>query len=349
MADSIERRIGEARRTAFVAAFARELSTAAAFGLFAAGTLAFVLRFALRLSPATAALALLGALLAPAFAWIRTSRRLLSRGGAATWLDLRAGGTGLLLAEIETGDAAWRRRAASLLDESPALPRLRIGRLLGRPAPALAFAAAAILVPIPRSVLGPSPAVLESAVERLRDKVRALEEEVRLEEEVADEIETRLDRLEEEADRGRPESAFEAMDRLEDRLLAEGDRAAEIASKARDSLAAAEAAAGSDVEAAQASLEAALAEMTEGGLDAKLPPSLLEDLGSESLALAEGTKLDGSRLMEVSREIRDLLDKKMESLSRSGLLRPRPQTEGRDPLERYVEHECDSDCPPGGA
>ena len=352
--------VSRLRRRARQAAFLGELSRHGTVALLLAGTAALLLRLLLGLSTAAAAPVLGLVLLAPLTAWLSARRRFLSASGAAAWLDVRSGSTGLLVTGLELADGPgagwepWRERAAAALSEAPRPPGLRVERLGAPLLPAAAFAAAGLWLGLPAHEPGPPPGLFEAAVDRLTEKLETLEETVELEEELAEELRARLEHLAEEADAARPETTFEALDALEQRLEAEAFEAFEAAREAREGLAAAaeEAVRDGGEAAAQERLERTLAELAESGFAGEYPESIQELLGAEGLALPEGAQLDASQLLELSEELQQLLADRLADLQAAGLLKPGQLGElalaGELADIELVEHECGEECEAGG-
>ncbi len=311
------------RRRALAAAYLGALARHATAALFVAGTAALVLRFFADATRAEAALAFALVLAAPVTAWLAARRRALSAEGAAAWLDVRAGATGLLVTELELADERWAGRAEELLGACVSLPRLR-GRRIALPVlPAVGFAALALWLAVPVPAPGPPVRLYENALERLREKLETLEETVALDDELAEELRGQLERLDDEADTARPEAAFEALDRLEERLESEALEAVEDALEARDQLGEAQRTAlDADAEPgdAQELLERTMAELSEKGLAPNVPADLAERLGMEGLELPAGALLEAAELMELSDELAELLAEKIGELAEGGLL-----------------------------
>lgn len=331
----------------FLGALGRFAMTA----LLACGTVALFLRYVLHLERLDAALAFAPLAFVPVAAWIVARRRRLSRAGAVAWLDLRTDANGALLTDAELGDARWSPRVEASLARDVVLPRPRVGRPVLQTCPALAFAAAALWIELPRDPVLPPRKLEDALVERVEEKLDTLKEEVALEPELEKELEARLDRLQDE--RGDPEQAFEAIDGLDARLAQEGERLEESLHDAQESLDAAGSSASSDPEGAQKALEAALGELAKAGLDKNLPESLQSELGSSSLELPPGTKLDATTIEKVSRELSEALAKKADALAKAGLAKGQLGKKGElAKLDDFkpTGHVCDERCKkqPGG-
>ncbi|MBK7874200.1 MAG: hypothetical protein IPJ77_00330 [Planctomycetes bacterium] len=336
----------------FWGVFLGALGRLALWGFLVCGTLALLLRYVLRLERADAAWALAPMALVPLAAWIVARRRRLSHAGAVTWLDLRTDANGALLTELELADARWTSRTDAALARSLALPRPRLGRPALQTFPALAFAAAALWIELPRDPVLPPRKLEDALVERVEEKLETLKEEVALEPELEKELEARLERLEDE--RGDPEQAFEAIDGLDERLEQEGERLAETIQDAQDSLSQASESAASDPESAQKELEQALGELAKAGLEKNLSEELKSQLGSDSLELPPGTKLDARKIEALSKELSEALATKLDKLGKAGLakmgkLGKKGELAKLDDFEP-TGHVCDENCKknPGG-
>jgi len=345
----LEGSIARLRRGAWAARLLRELSLHAALALFAAGAIALALRFGAGWSRPDAALALWLVALAPLTAYLRARPGLLSRRGAEAWLDIRSGGSGLVLTAAELDDPRWRAETERRLASAPAPPRLRLARPLSRLVPALAFAAGALVLDPPAARAGTPERAVLGVVEKIAEKLATLEETLQLDPAEAEELHARLERLRAEAGEARPEASFEAVDRLEERLEALAREALDAAERARGELAAGS---GQDLAAEQAALERALETLSRSALANELPESMRGKLDA-SLRLPEGLELTPAELAGMSQELRELLAARLGELAQAGLLKPGElrrlgelaSLEGFQP----TEHVCDERCgKPGG-
>lgn len=344
------------RRRVFAAVFAARTAQFVLFALFACGSAVLLARAAFDVETARAAWLFAPLALAPAFAWWRARKSGLSHNGAVAWLDVHLGAGGALLTRLEHDDARWRGSIERAFERPIALPRARLARPLLGLVPALAFAAAALFVELPRAASLPPRRVEVAAIERVEEKLAALEEEVALEPELAQELEARLERLKDEP--GSPEDTFEALDQLDARLNAEGDRLTEELRDAQESLARAADSASLDTDAAQRELEKTLGELTRAGLGKELPNEMLSALGASSLELPPGTKLTSEQMETLARSLDGTLSEKLAQLERAGLGKSlgklgRPGKAGElAKLDDFqpTEHVCDERCgkQPGG-
>ncbi len=354
MPRSIDVELVRLRRRALLAAFLGEWSRHALLAGFVAGAAALIARAAFDLPAPQAAWALLLVAVTPLTAWLRARGRFLSSAGAAAWLDLRAGATGLVLTEFEVADERWRARAVHLLGAREALPALRMRAPLVRTISGIAFVLLALWIELPSAAaLGPAPQLYDSALEDLRTKLETLEEVVGLQEETRAEIDERLARLEAEAEETRsPEATFEALDQLDERMAELAERAkdaAEEMSEAMDTAGGGE----EDPGARQEELERARAKLADAGLAAKLDEAVSAKLAA-SLAPETGTTIDLSEWSKLSEELRAALEAKLAKLADAGLLKSgklgklAKLGEPGD-LEQFVMHQCDENCKkPGG-
>ena len=200
--------------------------------------------------------------------------------------------------------------------------------------------------PLPRDPFLPPRKIEEAAVERVAEKLATLEEQVTLEPELAAELETRLERLKEEV--GNPEQAFEAIDRMEERLGQEGERLSEQIQDARDSLSKASESAASDAEAAQKELEKTLGELAKAGLGKHLPEELQRELGGSSLELPPGVQLDPQKIEALSRELGAELARKLDRLGKAGLAKLGKLGKAGELAKlddfKPTGHVCDENC-----
>jgi hypothetical protein len=352
VARDLDSSIERVRSRVFQAVFGSALLTWLAGLLFALGCIALALRAALDWPLARTLLVFAPLVFAPVVAWRIARRKQLSRAGAAAWLDVQSGSSGVVVTGFERSDAAWRTRVDESLARAEILPRARLQKPSMAAFSGLAFAALAVWVPIPRTALGPPIALQQAAVERVEEKLATLEEEVALEPELAAEMRETLQRLKDEDALANPESAFEAADHAEARLSDEARSKAEAAEKGQEDLAAAADSAERDPEAAQKRLEAAMGELSKSGLAKGLAKGLEKELGSASLELPAGTKLDAGAIEKLSGELSDKLGDKLAKLAKAGLLKPgSPGKTGKPPgLEKIADHVCTAECRknPGG-
>ena len=345
------------RRRVFVAVFAARTAQFALAGLFACGSAVLLARGVFDVERARAAWLFAPLALAPVFAWWRARRTELSHAGAVAWLDVHLGAGGAMLTRLEHDDVRWHAAVERAFERPVALPRARVGRPLLGLVPALAFAVAALFVELPRAIVLPPRRVEEAATMRVEEKLAALEEEVALEPELAQELEERLERLKDEP--GSPEDTFEALDQLDARLNAEGERLTEELRDAQESLARAAESASLDSDAAQRELEKTLGELTRAGFGKELPNEALSALGATSLELPPGLKLTSEQMDALARSLDGALGEKLAQLERAGLGGKQPGKSGRPgkagelaKLDDFkpTGHVCDESCAkqPGG-
>lgn len=334
----------------FVAHFLFHLTIAVALS----GAAAIFLRSFYQYSRFDASLAFVLVAFTPATAWFAARRNFISEATAAAWLDLRAGATGLLLTEIESGDGKWASRAEALLVNAAALPPIRIRKQMWKLAPAVIFAIAAVAVPISRA--DRVPALTAHSLEQIADKLAALEENVKLEEKTAEELHERLDRVREQLDAMRPEAAYEAIDRLQEKLQEESEKATEDASRAMQTFAKAGEATKSDPMAAQEQLEQALADVKNAGLTQGIADQLLKKGFPGNMSIPEGTKLEPAETLKLSEAAREALAEKLEKMAEAGLLTKKSgekiagnnSKKAKVDWDKFKEHKCDESCKEGG-
>lgn len=320
-----------------------------ALATFVLACVALALRAALEWSTARSLVCFAPLVLVPFFAAWDARRKRPSAAGVVAWLDVNGGRDGALVTGHEVGDPAWSARVTAALARVRTTPRARSGRPLALSCAASAFAAAALLVPIPRDVPGPGTRVQTAAIERAQEQLATLEEEVTLAPVVAEELHEALDRLRDEADPATMESTFEALDRASDRVADEARARAESAQSASEALGAAAGTAESDAEAAQKALESALAELNASGLAKGLEGLLPEDLADGKLELQSGTQLDAATLAKLANTLDAKLSEKMARLAARGLLKPGTFGKAGKPGD-VAEHVCTAECRknPGG-
>jgi len=142
----------------------------------------------------------------------------------ATLLDMRAGGTGLLLFELEAGADAVRSCADRLPSGTQrgmlTQPRPDLRRISKRMAPGLLFLLAATLLPVRAVASHGIDPISERRIEELQLLAEALDENLELEEQLREEIQQNLEALKSESNPDQPqgEALREALDQLESRL-----------------------------------------------------------------------------------------------------------------------------------
>jgi hypothetical protein len=358
MLPTLEAGVASLRRRRLAQRWVELLGMHAQVVLFAAGVVVLVLRVLGRWESREAAplIGVAGLALLTSYALAR--RRLPVAASAAAWLDVRGGARGQVVTEGELGGSEWSEGARRQLERALAdLPRIEWKRALRPALPAAAFAVLAVWVPIPRAAIGPPPVVTETLIEELQEKLETLEETLDVAPEVAEEMEARLERIEDEAANGQPESTFEAIDRLGERLDAEAEKALEAAQQASQDLAGA--ASDPSLADAQAALESALAGMKEAGLGKDMPESVQNALAPGSLSLPQGVQLSSAELAALSKELKGVLDERLAKLAAGRLIDPSKLRELKlgaggelvdlSDFEFDPDHVCDEECKkPGG-
>ncbi len=350
----LERSIESLRRRARLGAFLGATLRALAIGAAALAAVALVLRVGFGFERAESAWVFAPLVIVPIAAWILSARRTPSRATAAAWLDVRAGGSGAIVAEDELADPRWNARLEQELARSPRLPRIRVAQPARLAALALAFGVLVIGVPIPAAVLGPVTTVQESVLERVEEQLKALEEQVDLEPELAQELHEALERLQREGALAEPEAAFEALDRAQEKLESEAYERAEMAQTAADDLARAGEDAARDPEGAQHQLEKTMEALAKAGFSKDIQSALEKELGAAGIALPPGTKLDAGTIEAISKELAKQLAARNGELAKAGLLSAKSlaklgELAKLDEFE-FSDHVCDAECEkkPGG-
>ena len=348
----IERTIRRLERRAFLAILVAELLRWLALLAFAAGTAVLLGREVWKVEADRSAWLFLPVAAALPVAVLRARARRLSRAGAAAWQDVRGGASGLLLTGLEVPDPRWQVEIEKAAERSTrALPRVRMGGETYAVGAALVFALLSWWIHVPRTTAGPPLGLITAAVERLAEKLATLDEEVKLDEELATDLAERLERLRERIEEATPESAFEAIDRLEERIQAEAERVREELEAAHDDLAAGLLDAARDPAAARESLRRAMEKLSALGFDEELAAEL-EALAARfeagNLQLPPGLEFDPALLAKLSGRLGELLAGKLGSLADAGLLKNAklfdPAALKRLADLRFTEHECDESC-----
>lgn len=350
----LERSIERLRRRAFLGAFLGTFLRLLAISAAVLAAVALLLRVAFRYEQEEAVWVLAALGLVPIAAWILARRRVPSRGATAAWLDVRAGGTGAIVAGDEIADPRWEAEVERALAREPALPRLHVARPARLAFGALAFAALVLWVPIAPAVVGPPTAVQESVLERVEEQLKALEEQVELEPELAAELRETLERLQREGALQEPEAAFEALDRAQERLEQEAYERAEVSQSAQDDLARAAEDAARTPEAAQEQLEKTMQQLAQAGFSKDVQSALEKELGAAGVSLPPGTKLDAEKIEAISKALAEKLAARNGELAKKGLLDAKAlaklgELAKLDGFE-FNDHVCDEECEkkPGG-
>jgi hypothetical protein len=231
MARDLDARIQDLRRHLHRRQLAALLCRGATLAVGAAGTLVLLLRHFAGVSRTGSAAAFLLLLPALVVAQVLARRRRPGRDRVAALLDLSTGATGLVLTEALVADPRWLPRVDEVLASEPPPPAVRWGRLLRPVAAAVAFAAAALLVPVVPARAAP-PRLPPSALDELEARLEVLEELAAVEDPATRELRERFESLEKEVESRRGESTFEALDRLAEAL----DRRSREVAEALDDL-----------------------------------------------------------------------------------------------------------------
>ncbi|MCY3001854.1 MAG: hypothetical protein NTV21_08620 [Planctomycetota bacterium] len=255
---------------------------------------------------------------APIVAWVLARRSRPSAAAAAAWLDVHAGAAGYVVTENELGQSSWTPRTEEALTSAlAALPRVDVVRAAKPVLAAAVFAAVALWIELPETVVGPPQAVSTAALERVEEQIETLEDALAVEPELAEELEERLEAAKADAEAGNPESTFEALDALEQRIEQAVEHAEQMAEQAARELN--QAATDPNLAKAQDALKNALSKMDSAGLSKDLPKSVQEALpeGAQSL---DGEQLSSAELAKLARELKGGLDARLAKLANGRLV-----------------------------
>ncbi|MBC8405571.1 MAG: hypothetical protein H8E15_10115 [Planctomycetes bacterium] len=284
----------------------------------------------------------------------------------ATLLDLRAGGAGLLLFELErlknpsTADIA---RLSSHRMEVQTQPRPDIRRILRTLLPGLLFFAATLFLPVRVPAAVSNDPISQRRIEELQQLAEALDETLVLDEQLREEIQQNLEALTSESNPDQPEGEAlrEALDQLESRMESvAAEEAQQLEDQLRQSADAARDAAAEDPMQRENALDmlGELAEkMKEDGALPEMPlnAEFLEQLAKNGLSeefleqlkklaesgmldqlgeLARGMKLDpelAKKLAEMlSGQLSQAALEKLAELAKQGLLKNMQRMEGME-------------------
>ena len=256
---------------------------------------------------------LTGICLGLAWAMWRYSSRKVDDEQIATLMDLRMGGDGRLLFELESGVSTGENLPENLTSPRPDLRRIARSLL-----PGLAFFAATVLLPVRVPAAPGVDPISERRIDELRQLAEALDGTLELEEELREEIQQNLDALEAQAGQEQPEGEAlrEALDQLETRLEnAAAENAQQLEDNLRDSAEASNQAASEDPTQRENALDE-LGELAEQMQDDKYLPEDLVDqsmlkhlaeqgLSQESLSMLEKLAKSGQldRLGNLARDM----------------------------------------------
>jgi len=343
------------RRRVVIGSFCEALALAVPLLLFVAGVWILVARFLLGepLGVALGGLAVVA--LALPFAVWRTLRSLPDDAQLVAELDHFSGGTGVLVTQYEVGDERWVPQAVRV-SHALRLPALepRVGNGLWGSLFAVLFIGSSLWFAPPAPAADLPRVLLDSALERLADKVDGLDAIGALSPEQLEELTERLAELGTNLDAGSLEQAFESLDRFQDELGRLGTENAELLAGLR----ALASELGSNTE-VQAELERMLADPSTSRL---LESALRElgasgglsfdpqELGAELAALAADGRLDAFR-----GELSQALVQRMGNLAGKGLVDPAALRELLNrrlslapPSTRPAKHSADCDVHNGG-
>ncbi len=256
---------------------------------------------------------LTGICLGLAWAMWRYSSRKVDDEQIATLMDLRMGGDGRLLFELESGVSTGENLPENLTSPRPDLRRIARSLL-----PGLAFFAATVLLPVRVPAAPGVDPISERRIDELRQLAEALDGTLELEEELREEIQQNLDALEAQAGQEQPEGEAlrEALDQLETRLEnAAAENAQQLEDNLRDSAEASNQAASEDPTQRENALDE-LGELAEQMQDDEYLPEDLVDqsmlkhlaeqgLSQESLSMLEKLAKSGQldRLGNLARDM----------------------------------------------
>ncbi|MFN0205886.1 MAG: hypothetical protein ACKVS6_06185 [Planctomycetota bacterium] len=354
-ANIVKNSVERLRRRAIVAEYLTNWLFHFAIAVALAGAAALCLRVVTNSSRTEASLLFALAAVTPLSAWFASRHKFMSYKGAVAWLDLRAGSTGLLITDSEINDPNWKASAESLALEQSRAPKLRISKPILRMLAAVLFAIAAIAVPVSRGDARGNE-VSARLLEQLDEKLKTLEEEVRLEEKTAEELHQKIERAKEQIGEVQAETAYETVDRIQEKISEQAEKATESAEQIQQSLSEASKDATNDPSAAQEQLEQALAELNDSGLIKGLEEELSQLGIPENLELPEGLKLDPAQLEKMSEALKEALKEKLQKMAKDGLLSKRESGKlaSGKPGDKQIdwsklqEHECEDECEEGG-
>jgi hypothetical protein len=351
-ASLLEKTITSLRRRSKFAIFSGTFLRWAGIAAGISGSLVLLLRAGFREEPWPTPAYLVPLLfgLGAAFYW--AGRRGMSRQGAAAWIDVHAGGSGLIVTGSEIQDERWQTEFEGALANAHRMPGLEVRRPASAALCGFGFLSLALFIRIPEpEPLGPSPEFVTSLAENVAAKLLALTENINLDEELAEELEERMERIKELAEEAPTESIFEAIDRLEERLGREGERVSKDLEQTLSDLWKSMEDGSLDQESMEQMLERAKGMLAAAGLGDKLPEDLAKMLGS-SLELPAGMELSPAELMELAEGLSGLMEGSLGEMLGAGLMSASKLAIASKfaKLENFLpnDHECDEECREGG-
>ena len=307
---------------------------------------------------------LLAALPAAVLVWLAAGwwarRQVPSRAQALTLLDRVNRRGGLIMVGDVAGRDAWLARDADRPLQLPAV-RWRARPGLGALTVTVLFAAAALLIPIPRPEAAEAALDLGRSFHSLQQQVDVLEEQRIWEKPEAQRARSAMQQLDAQASAQDPAKTWEALDHLRQQVDDRGQEAAELARQRMQEAAAAEAMAqalqdggdsleadrlGEAMRALRELSEAAAGEPASG--DEALPPDLGRALSEAGL---DGAALSPEMLEALAEAMSgrgDQLREMLEALSEAGLDRMAQSSDGEpvaiDPTELLDFLQSEGTC-----
>lgn len=351
----LERALAALRRQLWIRAFCEALALALPILLFVSGVWILCARF---LFDATLPVALWGLACLPlalVFAVWRAQRAVPDDARLAATLDQQAGGTGVLLTQLELHDARWQGQAQRVW-ATAVKPRLepQVGNGLWGSFFAGLFIAAALLFAPPAPADGLPVGLLTRNLARIADEVASFEELGLLDEERQAELQQRLEAIAETLAAGGLEQAFESLDRFGEDLERLAAEHADALGQLRDLADRLGAGDREDLSAALASMSQSLGDpATQALLREALQAFGAHDLGAHLDAETLGAFLAGlestQALEGLSEQLSEQFVKRMGELAARGMIDPEAlaaalRRERWKPARKADAAEHASDC-----
>jgi hypothetical protein len=152
-------------------------------------------------------------------------RSQLAEERAVALIDSHNRSGGMLLAELETGDHAWKSRHGTL---APPRLRLNLNRRLPALLVSLLFIALSVTIPVRQATGNRDPRLdLQEMQQSAAAQVEALAEAGLIDENKADELKETIEQITSASDRNDPSKTFEAFDQLQEKMRKESAAGAE--------------------------------------------------------------------------------------------------------------------------
>jgi len=245
-------------------------------------------------------------------------RSQLAEERAVALIDSHNRSGGMLLAEFETGDHAWKSRHGTLV---PPRLHLNLNRRLPALLVSLLFIALSITIPVRQATGNRDPRLdLKEMQQSAAAQVEALEEAGLIDEKKADELKETIEQITNASDRNDPSKTFEAFDQLQEKMRKESGAGAEKMLSEQENLQALQSLAdqlknAESQEKMKQALEALRDKLEQCGIDA----AGMKQPGGDSLAqkmqqAGEGGKGSAEAAAEAAQQLQEYMQQRSEEM-----------------------------------